>query len=1236
MTIHDHSRCPDLPLDVKSTDLTEPQDNWGKSDRGSHYKTHYTHQHRGRTPLAAGADSAWAELIPPDNEYSPGRSASLRSPVGSDRTDADAGSFPGLEGFQTMLEEQQKFIALVEHSSDFIAMSSADGQVLYINPAGREMLGLDSLAEALSKDISEYFTTEEFQYFIEVILPTLSTVGRHESEGHLKHFKTGALIPVQRSCFTIRSSTTGAPICMATIQRDIRSFRATERALRESEERYRSLVELSPDGIAVHCNGRLTYVNGAAAHLLGAKASEDLLGQPIIHFLSPQSHHLGCDASGVMPEFIAIEGFVQETITRLDGTSLAVEMSGIATTHQGRPAFQLMIRDVSHRQQAENSLRAHARQQATVAKLGQRALEGIDLAVLFDEAAAWVAETLEVPYSTILELMPNSHAFLVTAGVGWQSGIVGCAMIGAQPSSQAGYTLRSATPVVFEDLRVDARFSSSQLLHNHRVISGMSVVIPGAGGQPFGVLGVYARHLRQFSEDDVHFLQAIANVLATAIDRKQADSRLHLMERVIAASSNGIVVTDPTQPDNPVIYVNPAFEGITGYSGEDVLGKNCRFLQGPDRDQAGVEELRRAIREQRECHVVLHNTRKDGVDFWNELFVAPVFDRQGYLTHFVGIQNDITERKRAEEALRQSEERLESILNSLEDIVWSVDAQTRQVLYLNPAAERIYGRPIAEFLQHPDLWLQIIHSDDRDRVLEAAALLRQVGSNDVEYRVVRPDGEIRWLRDRGHVVYDANGEPLRVDGISSDITTRKRMEEQLRHDALHDALTGLPNRALFMDRLRQSAAKDTRYPDHLFAVLFLDLDRFKMVNDSMGHLVGDQLLVAIARRLQKRLRPSDTLARLGGDEFTILLEDLKSPAEAQHVAGRIHRALRVPFNVCGHEIYINASIGIALSRDEAGERYHQPEHFLRNADAAMYHAKGLGKNRYEVFSPVMHTQAVRFMRIEMDLRRALERREFVVHYQPIVELQTGALTGFEALVRWHHAEHGWISPAEFIPVAEETGLIIPLGQWILEEACHQLKIWQSAFPKAHNLAMNVNLSVKQFSQPDLIAQIDRVLHSIQPAPGSLKLEITESAIMDNAEAAVLILQTLQAREVRFCIDDFGTGYSSLSQLHRFPAHTLKIDRSFVNRMDVRDEDAEIVRTIVTLAHNLRMDSVAEGIETPTQLHQLRSLGCELGQGYLLSRPLSAADAEALIGAWGQGNLPWQPFFSHDTSMVQSL
>lgn len=1235
MTIHDHSRCPDLPLDVKSTEPTESQDNWGKSDRGLHYKTHYTHQYRGRAPLAAGADCSWMELIPTDSEYSSARPASLRSPAGLNTTDADAESFPGPEGFQTMLEEQQKFISLVEHSSDFIAMSSADGQILYINPAGRAMVGLDTLADAISKDISEYFTPGDFQYFSEVILPTLATTGRHESEGHLKHFKTGSLIPVQRSCFAIHSSTTGAPICMATIQRNITSFRATEVALRESEERYRSLVELSPDGIAVHCHGKLTYVNGAAAQLLGAKTPEDLLGQPISHFLSSQSHHWGRGSSQMIPAFAPVEGFVQETITRLDGTQLAVEISGISTTHQGRPAFQLMIRDISHRQQAEHSLRAHARQQATVAKLGQRALEGIELAALFDEAVALVAETLEVGHSTILELMPNSHAFLVTSGVGWHPGIVGCAMIGAQPNSQAGYTLRSASPVVFEDLRVDPRFSSSPMLHNHRIVSGMSVVIPGAGGQPFGVLGAYTRHLRRFSEDDVHFLQAIANVLATAIERKQADGRLHLMERVITASSNGIVVTDPTQPDNPVIYVNPAFESITGYSAEEVLGKNCRFLQGLDRDQEGVEELRRAIRDQRECHVVLHNTRKDGVDFWNELFVAPVFDRQGYLTHFVGIQNDITERKRAEEALRQSEERLESILNSLEDIVWSVDARTRQVLYLNPAAERIYGRPVGEFLQRPDLWMEIIHPDDRDHVLEAAALLRQVGSNDVEYRVVRPDGDIRWLRDRGHVVYGSDGEPLRVDGISSDITTRKRMEEQLRHDALHDALTGLPNRALFMDRLRQSAAKDSRYPDHLFAVLFLDLDRFKMVNDSMGHLVGDQLLVAIARRLQKRLRPSDTLARLGGDEFTILLEDLKSPAEAQHVAGRIHRALRVPFNVCGHEIYINASIGIALSRDEAGDRYHQPEHFLRNADAAMYHAKGLGKNRYEVFSPVMHTQAVRFMRIEMDLRRALERQEFAVHYQPIVNLQTGGLTGFEALVRWHHAEHGWISPAEFIPVAEETGLIIPLGQWILEEACHQLKGWQGAFPQTHDLAMNVNLSVKQFSQPDLIAQIDRVLHAIHPAPGSLKLEITESAIMDNAEAAVLILQTLQAREVRFCIDDFGTGYSSLSQLHRFPAHTLKIDRSFVNRMDVRDEDAEIVRTIVTLAHNLRMDSVAEGIETPTQLNQLRSLGCEQGQGYLLSRPLSAEDAEALIQGWGQGTLPWQQFFSHDTSILQS-
>ncbi|MEX0272135.1 EAL domain-containing protein [Leptolyngbyaceae cyanobacterium UHCC 1019] len=821
-------------------------------------------------------------------------------------------------------------------------------------------------------------------------------------------------------------------------------------------------------------------------------------------------------------------------------------------------------------------------------------------------------------------------------------------------------------------------------------------------------------------------------MLDSAISRHHSESRLHLMERAIAASSNGVVLTDASQPDNPLIYVNPAFETMTGYKADEVIGQNCRFLQGGDRDQPAVEELRTAIQEQRECHVTLQNYRKDGTPIWNELHIAPVFDAERYLTHFVGIQTDVTERKQAEAALcqqeeqyrrivetategiwtldqdsntsyvnqqtatmmgystdemlgkplfafmddegiafanlylerrrqgihemhdfkfrrqngtelwailstaplfdqqgnyigalgmltdvtdrrraevglRESEQRLNGILGSLEDVIWSMSATTHETLYLNPAAEKIYNRSVTEFLDDPDLWMKVVHPDDQKRVRVATQALRKKQSNELEYRIIRPDGTVRWLYERRRVICDPAGQAIRIDGIATDITERKWMEERLVHDASHDALTGLPNRVLFMDRLKQAIARAKRRSNHLFAVLFLDLDRFKVINDSLGHLVGDQLLVEIAQRLASCLSPENTIARLGGDEFTILLDPIKNTSDAEKVAEQIHQVLKLPFNLNGYEVFTTASIGITSSVTG----YAQPEEVLRDADAALYHAKEHGKARSALFDTAMYNQAMSLLQLEMALRWAIERQELRVYYQPIVSLTTGRIIGFEALVRWLHPEQGLVSPAQFIPVAEETGLIIPIGQWVLYESCRQLRQWQTQFPTASTLTISVNLSSKQFSQPNLVAQVEQVLKDTGLSSNHLKLEITESGIMNNAESAALLRQ-FQALKVHLCIDDFGTGYSSLSRLRQFPINTLKIDRSFVSTMREAVEDAEVVQAIITLAHNLGMDVVAEGIETAEQLAHLRRLHCEQGQGYFFSKPLNSQAAETLL------------------------
>lgn len=437
---------------------------------------------------------------------------------------------------------------------------------------------------------------------------------------------------------------------------------------------------------------------------------------------------------------------------------------------------------------------------------------------------------------------------------------------------------------------------------------------------------------------------------------------------------------------------------------------------------------------------------------------------------------------------------------------------------------------------------------------------------------------------------------------------RQRIEKQLSHNALHDPLTQIPNRALFQNRLQQALKQTAREPESQFAVLFLDLDRFKVVNDSLGHMMGDELLIAIARVLENCLRPQDTLARLGGDEFTVLLDNIHNVKEVLYVAERIHQQLIQPFHLNGHEIFTSASIGIVLSTSN----YHSPEDLLRDANMAMYRAKALGRSRHELFNDSMRIEALTQMQLETELRRAVERQEFQLYYQPIVSLSTGKTVGFEALIRWHHATRGKVSPLEFVPIAEETGLIIPLGTWVLQKACQQLQAWQSQFPQHPPLTMSVNLSRKQFSQPNLIAQIDQILATTGLGAEHLKLEITESLLMENTQSAASMLMQLQQRQIQLSMDDFGTGYSSLSYLHRFPIDILKIDQSFVTQIGSGTQNLEIIRAIMTLAHNLNLSVTAEGIETATQLKQLRSLRCQYGQGYFFAPPLPRAEVEKLL------------------------
>jgi diguanylate cyclase (GGDEF)-like protein len=497
-------------------------------------------------------------------------------------------------------------------------------------------------------------------------------------------------------------------------------------------------------------------------------------------------------------------------------------------------------------------------------------------------------------------------------------------------------------------------------------------------------------------------------------------------------------------------------------------------------------------------------------------------------------------------------------------------------------------------------------------LLEAKAEIRQLNAEleaRVRQRTIQLEAEITQHKRTQQQLKASNRE------LEQEVKERQRVQRKLLHMAWHDTLTGLPNRALLMSTLSEAIDRKQQDKNYQFALLFLDFDHFKVVNDSLGHLVGDELLVAVAFRLRSCLNSQQTLARLGGDEFTILLEEIEDVSEATTISELILEQFSYPFYLRNtYEIFINASIGIVLGTED----YEQPEQVLRDADAAMYAAKDSGKACYKIFDQTMHTRALIRLQLETDLRLAVERQDFLLHYQPIVSLKTGRLLGFEALLRWNHPTQGLIYPDSFIPIAEETGLIIPIGSWVFKEACEQLQTWKNQnFDRDKKtfdsrLKLSVNLSVKQFLQPDLVNEFQKIMQFHNIHGKSLKLEITESSIMKNIEEVIQILQQFKALKIQLSIDDFGKGYSSLSYLQKLPIDTLKIDRSFVKNMDENKDNLQIVQTIVTLAHNLGVGAIAEGIETKQQLSRLRTLGCEWGQGNLFSKPLNSHQAGQLI------------------------
>lgn len=723
------------------------------------------------------------------------------------------------------------------------------------------------------------------------------------------------------------------------------------------------------------------------------------------------------------------------------------------------------------------------------------------------------------------------------------------------------------------------------------------------GGQTKWVQGI-SRPTRQPNGDVIW-----DGLIIDISDRKQSEAALKQSEqrfRQLFECTPKIAVQGYNRY-RQVIYWNDASEQLYGYSKSEAVGQRLEDLIIPPEMRqevvAGIENwfINGQAIPADELSLMDKNDSRVAVYSSHIMLINPEGEPEIYC-----VDIDLRDRKQAEEALRESEARYRLLAENTNDLV-CLHGLDGRYLYISPSCEALLGYKCNEMLaQDPSSFL---HPDDRQPVhyKEHPAVIS--GKNTpTTYRMRQKSGNYIWFETLTKLIVNATGQVVQIQTTSRDVTERIQVKDQLKHDALHDALTGLPNRNLLMQRLELAINRTKRSKGYHFAVLFLDLDRFKVINDSLGHLAGDQLLIAIAQKLQAPLRAIDLVVRLGGDEFVILLEEIKEVQEAVRATERIFSELQTPLIIEGREMYVTASVGIVLST----KGYTQASHLLRDADIAMYRAKAKKKAGYEVFDEAMHTQALSRLHLENDLRRAIACQEFVLHYQPIVLLATGQLVGFEALIRWQHPAQGLKSPTEFISVAEETGMITLLDSWVLQTACAQLAAWQTTFPHFFDLKVSVNLSAQDLQRFDLLDEIDRVLAQTHLNGRCLTLEITESMLIEDIDFTINLFSQLKERGIQISIDDFGTGYSSLNYLHRLPVDYLKIDRSFVNQIQSGKRNYQIVETIVRLSDQLELDAIAEGIETLQQLEQLQYLGYKFGQGYLFSQPLSCKSTEEFI------------------------
>jgi diguanylate cyclase (GGDEF)-like protein/PAS domain S-box-containing protein len=1050
-------------------------------------------------------------------------------------------------------ESEDRYRDLFEGASDLVYVHDLQGNYISINRAGEKIFGYQ-LAEISKLNMKDVIAPEHLKIASEMLSEKLKD-GAKKTVYELDCITHDN----KRVTLEINSSLVfkdGNPVAVQGIARDVTERKQMQAALVESEERLRNLFDNANDLIYfLDSRGYFLTVNKAVEELFEYSTEEFRR----MHFSKIVERGYLELANQLLAE--KLDGLTRTVfeiycVTKT-GRKVLIEVNSSPMIKNGQVvAIQGIARDITERRRAEKRI------QESEAELQALFTAMSDLVLVFDRDGRY------------LKIPPTNTSLLY------------------RPVEELlGKTLHD----VFPKEKADA-----WLIKIHEALEKQQTVTLEYSLTLDGKTRWFSSLISPMEENSV------VTVARDITNRKQSEEALHESEakhRDLFEKANDLIYTVDLQGN--FTSLNRAGERISGYSRKEALQKNFSEVVAPEYLEKAktkiVEKLSNKKSSPYEIEIITKKGHRVALELSTRLIV-----KNGVPVGIQGIGRDISDRKKAEEAIKHSEREYRLLSEGIMHQVWTAKPDGK-LDYVNGRTLKYFGKRSKELID--DNWMSVVHPEDLTEAIEHWTHSLVTGDlYETEFRLKRKDGVYRWHRALATAGRDANGKIVKWFGTNTDIHDQKTAEEQLNHLAKHDVLTNLPNRAKFVSNLERVIKRYERGPGQRFAVLFLDLDRFKLINDTLGHLIGDKLLVKFAERLETCVRPGDMVARLGGDEFTVLLNNLDSPTGATRVANRLIQSLTKPFKIDKYEVFTSASIGIVISDKVAREA----EDYLRDADTAMYRAKESGKARYEVFNSQMHVRNMTLLRIESDLRRALERNEFQVFYQPIVSLQTGEIHEFEALIRWQHPNYGLIEPQEFIKIAEDTGLIIPIGKWILAEACRQISDWQKSHPQAIPFFISVNLSSKQLMHPPFVTQIKEILNQTGLKPNHLRLEVTESVVMDNDELALEVLNQLKEIGVSLSTDDFGTGFSSLSYLHRFPFDCLKIDRSFIGNMDTNGKSAEIVRTILMLAQNLNLEAVAEGIETEEQLKQLQHLGCRFGQGYFFSKPVNSKGIEHLL------------------------